>query len=455
MKLVVTNPSPRCTNYHKKPFDGFGTQAKEFLGMHLPFTKELRMIEEVQRVAGDVNYLTINHLQLLLTVYDMETAEGLEAQQLAAVTGHHKSTVNRIIHSLGAKRGRGNDKSKGLGLLEVRTDENDSRIRRIHITAYGKRLKKLLLEVAGKDDEEAKQMATHMQAVMFESKANVMEAEASTKAHVTMKAEGIVAGKGEVGEATIKVTGQDAEMRHETPETSFPKVQASLERAIRTAATKGLKTIKYRGKEVPLIERKQAQKMMIDGELYRTLEFGIWAYHLDPVAADFGKVPSYFQCDLSNREMHDYAQQVLDRINNAGTDVNEGLEDVGKRLNNHQRKWVVNFIVRGLGELREDAIREAEFQLSAAEADNATASSLAKKSETLIEMSQSARNDMEENGLHHAGMKAMTDAVSKQNEAQQKIDAGRAARDKAAKMAEVQKQLSQAMAMMQELKDEE
>ena len=195
--------------------------------------------------------------------------------------------------------------------------------------------------------------------------------------------------------------------------------------------------------------------MMIDGELYRTLEFGIWAYHLDPVAADFGKVPSYFQCDLSNREMHDYAQQVLDRINNAGTDVNEGLEDVGKRLNNHQRKWVVNFIVRGLGELREDAIREAEFQLSAAEADNATASSLAKKSETLIEMSQSARNDMEENGLHHAGMKAMTDAVSKQNEAQQKIDAGRAARDKAAKMAEVQKQLSQAMAMMQELKDEE
>jgi len=49
----------------------------------------------------------------------------------------------------------------------------------------------------------------------------------------------------------------------------------------------------------------------------------------------------------------------------------------------------------------------------------------------------------------------MTDAVSKQNEAQQKIDAGRAARDKAAKMAEVQKQLSQAMAMMQELKDEE
>ena len=36
------------------------------------FTAELRLIQEVQRAAKDVPWLTINHLQILLTIFDME-----------------------------------------------------------------------------------------------------------------------------------------------------------------------------------------------------------------------------------------------------------------------------------------------------------------------------------------------------------------------------------------------
>lgn len=424
--------------------------------MHLPFTKELRMIEEVQRVAGDVNYLTINHLQLLLTVYDMETAEGLEAQQLAAVTGHHKSTVNRIIHSLGAKRGRGNDKSKGLGLLEVRTDENDSRIRRIHITPYGKRLKKILLEVAGKDDEEAKQMATHMQAVMFESKSNVIEAKASLKVHTTMKAEGIVAGKGEVGEATIKVTGQDAEMRHEAPETIHPKAQASLERSIRNAATKGLESIRYKGIEVPLIDIGLAQKLVKDGKLHKDLVLGMWAYFDNPVAADYASTPNYFQADLSGDEMQDYANSLTNQIANSESNVVTSLEKVGETLNNHQRKWVVNSIVKSLGDKRTEAMERASKLLdSAAETKKRTERVGEEMFQHEKMMQQNFGNPTREN--HHFVQMVSADKKAKElfNEFDDKIADANKERNNAARLSEIEAQMAKLMLEIKDIKDDE
>ena len=446
--------------------------------MHLPFTKELRMIQEVQRVAGDVNYLTINHLQLLLTIYDMETAEGLLATQLADVTGHHKSTVNRIVHSLGAKRGRGKDKAAGLNLIEVRIDPEDERIRRIFVTPYGRRLKKLLLDVGGKDDEEAKAMADHMSAVAFQSKPSV---------HHVMKIEDVVTAAPEVGSPTMivmkaetgefNVTGQDAainverasegiagllseEAKQELTLRSDPvlsgKQQSSLERQLKNAAAKGLKAIKYRGVEVPLIDIGLAQKMVKDGKLWKDTLFGAWAYYENPVGSDYAALPDFIQEDLSQWEMEKFADNLLQIMTRDDVDVVTSLDGVGATLNDHQRVWVVNYIVRGLGTKRRDALLQAERDLDEAEKHVDKQKRAASEAEVHANMRNASLWNPNKEQMHHNLMaKAAIDAVEEGTKADHHIKAAQEKRQRAQKMADLEKQMAALNAKFEELKDED
>ena len=170
MNFHVTDSSPSCIGYHKSRNKKADPMAK---GNRFSFVTTLRMIQEIERAAQGVPWLTLNHMQILLHIFDMETPEGLEAQTLAKITGHNKSTVNRIVHSLGDGGGRGTASKKGLGIIEMVTDPNDRRIRRIKITPYGKRLKSLLLAAGNEQDDEANMMAMEMSGHMYESASNV------------------------------------------------------------------------------------------------------------------------------------------------------------------------------------------------------------------------------------------------------------------------------------------
>lgn len=276
------------------------------------------------------------------------------------------------------------------------------------------------------------------------------------KAHVTMKAEGIVAGKGEVGQATIKVTGQDATMRHEPPETIHPKAQASLERSIRNAATKGLESIRYKGIEVPLIDIGLAQKMVKDGKLHKDLVFGMWAYFDNPVAADYASTPNYFQADLSNNEMHNYADKILKDIVFNDDDVNDSLESVGATLNNHQRKWVVNYIVKGLGAKRTETIREAQESLDEAEKSLDLQNSFGNQAEVHNQaMRANVWNPNKEQFHAEQAQKAAAAAIQTSNKTGRLLKQAEQKREKADKIKLVEQQMAQLMAMMQELKDDE
>lgn len=418
------------------------------------FIKELRIIQEVQRIGDNstLSYLTINHLQLLLTIFDMETEEGLEAQHLASVTGHNKSTVNRIVHSLGEKRGRGNDKSAGLGLIEVANDPHDDRIRRIHVTPYGKRLKKILFEAAGDEDAEATALSAHMQAVMFQSKSNVVEAKAATKINTTVKVKGVVAGKAEVGTATVKVTGQDATLN--ATNRSLIKEPAALERAIRTASAKGYPTIRFRGQEIALIDIESAQEAVKEGKLHKGLVYGMWGYHNDVVWTDYGTLPKFFQADLTTHELNSYADRLLQNIISSETDVSEVLGSVGEILNAHQRKWVVNHVVKGLGKQREHALEVSNRLIADSELDSNIVESLMDAAKNKMAASEQADDLDDGEHLFREARKDLARASEVNQETSKKLEFADVERKKAAKMEAIEQQLASLAGMLNELKND-
>ena len=62
------------------------------------FVREIRILEEMRRFTKDVPWMTLNHLMVLLYIFDMDNQEGIEGQTLHKLTGLQKSTINRILH---------------------------------------------------------------------------------------------------------------------------------------------------------------------------------------------------------------------------------------------------------------------------------------------------------------------------------------------------------------------
>lgn len=446
MNFSVTDSSPSCIHYRNKANYGALSMADS---SKFNFTHVLRMIQEIDRAAkaqsnSQVNWLTMNHMQVLLHIFDMETPEGLEAQTLAKITGHNKSTVNRIVHSLAEGGGRGAGSKDGLNIIEMVTDVSDRRIRRIHITPFGKRLKKLLLEAGGPDDEEAQLIQMAMQGHMYESTANV---DRSNVLH--MKADNVVTAEAKVGEATIKqnhslkaevgtvkVVTNDAEMG---PTTLHPQGMVQLERALRYAAKNDLWHVSYRGVEVPLIDVGKARKLVEKGKLYRGNSLGVWTYHDNPVGDDYAATPAFIQADLTEDELTKYADNMYNKIVHGKGRVDITLDDVGKTLNNHQRKYVVTYITNALSHRRAQVLNDAEKSLDIADDQSKKVQDLLKEGEVVLEtMATTDDPVVEQNMYQRASM------------LHQQADQRSRTADSALQDATSKRQLAQTIAQMQE-----
>jgi DNA-binding MarR family transcriptional regulator len=402
-------------------------------GNRFSFVTTLRMIQEIERAAQGVPWLTLNHMQILLHIFDMETPEGLEAQTLAKITGHNKSTVNRIVHSLGEGGGRGTASKKGLGIIEMITDPNDRRIRRIKITPYGKRLKSLLLAAGNEQDEEANMMAMEMSGHMYESASNVNYA--MTAKPITFGVDGSdvdmsVSAKGEVGNVTVETT--------DGPETLYPQGMASLERALRYAAKNDIWHVKYRGQEVPLIGKDKAIAEVKAGRLYRANSLGVWVYHADPVAEDYGNLPKFIQADLSEGDLEKYIKNVRNKIVHGGERIDVTLDDVAKSLNNHQRKYAVTKIVAEINKGRENALQEAERRLVKSETLTTEMAALLKRGDEVLQQINSTDNPKIKNELRilanslHNMMKEISESAASE------FDAAKQERETANKLTDIQ-----------------
>lgn len=457
MNFSVTDSSPSCIDYRNKSKYGALSMADS---SKFNFTHVLRMIQEIDRAAkaqsnSQVNWLTMNHMQVLLHIFDMETPEGLEAQTLAKITGHNKSTVNRIVHSLAEGGGRGAGSKDGLNIIEMVTDVSDRRIRRIHITPFGKRLKKLLLEAGGPDDEEAQLIQMAMQGHMYESTANV---DRSNVVH--MKAETMVTAEPKVGEATItqnhslkaevgtvKVTTNDAEMG---PTTLHPQGMVQLERALRYAAKNDLWHVSYRGVEVPLIDVGKARKLVEKGKLYRGNSLGVWTYHEDILGDDYAATPAFIQADLTEDELTKYADNMFNKIVHGKGRVDITLDDVGKTLNNHQRKYVVTYITNALSQRRAQAINEAEKSLNDAEKQRQKHSSLLREGDVVLDTMNSTDNPALEQHMHIKASELHSEMRATEAEFGVAISKSQEKREMAAQLTNLQLQLEMLQKKMEE-----
>jgi DNA-binding MarR family transcriptional regulator len=423
MNFHVTHSAPSCIDYHKSSSSGANPMTS---GNRFSFVKTLRMIQEIERAAKGVPWLTLNHMQILLHIFDMETPEGLEAQTLAKVTGHNKSTVNRIVHSLGDGGGRGAASKGGLKIIQMVTDPNDRRIRRIKLTPRGESLKKLLLAAGGETDEQANMMAMDMAAQIYESASNVNYA--MTPQSITFGVDGAevdmsVSAKGEVGNVTVETTGGFNSSQAESYE---PQSMASLERALKYAAKNDIWHVKYRGQEVPLIGREKANAEVQAGRLYKTNSLGIWVYHDSPVAGDYGSIPKFIQADDNEDSINKYIKNIRNKIVHGGERIDVTLDEVAKTLNNHQRKQAVTKIVDNINEQRKSALKNAEHNLTKSETMSQEMSRLLEKGDEVMKLIAATDDPMRQKELRiladslHRMMKEISEMAASDLQAAQK-----------------------------------
>ena len=167
--------------------------------------------------------------------------------------------------------------------------------------------------------------------------------------------------------AEVKATGVEAkgdagsvDAPSDGPQTLHPQGMQQLERALRYAAKHDVWHVSYRGVDVPLIERDKARTLVTDGKLYIDNSLGVWVYHDDPVAADYAATPKYIQADMQPGDLDKYIEHRIADIVFGEERVDVTLDRIGKALNNHQRKYAVDAVVKGLGRMRTEKAEELE-----------------------------------------------------------------------------------------------
>ena len=98
MNFSVTDSSPSCIDYRNKSnYGAMGMAKGQDSGFN--FTRELRIIQEISRATKEVPWLTLNHLQVLLHILDMDTPEelgGANAGESLATT--NQRSIALFIH---------------------------------------------------------------------------------------------------------------------------------------------------------------------------------------------------------------------------------------------------------------------------------------------------------------------------------------------------------------------
>ncbi len=285
------------------------------------FVREIRILEEMRRFTKDVPWMTLNHLMVLLYIFDMDNQEGIEGQTLHKLTGLQKSTINRILHGF---TDEGTANKKGFGWIEMRDDPNDKRINRIFLTANGRKLCAFLNVAGGDDDLNAAGVALAMETNMQQS-----------------------VERGEVGPKRDKDL---IELR----------IFTNLCRSMKEAVKNNLNEVSYRGLLRPLLSwsefSKKAEQTNILEVAKRNGHWMLFSKKEVTGKSDFLLAPKFILKDETEEELNAFISDALRQSNLGTVTFTEYMKDCAKRLNTVQYKKVRNELVHAVSDVRDYTI---------------------------------------------------------------------------------------------------
>lgn len=334
---------------------------------------------------GDVGWFTINHQHTLHTIFKLENDFGIETQTLPKLVGVEKSTCNRILHSFADKaRTR-----SGLGLIEIRVDENDGRIRRVFLTDKGRALKTLMANAGTYSDNQydLRNMLNAHAATQIQS---MQKAVAD---HVHLGAEDITTGAPEVQNATVNVEGvasigftanakataikmsvDGGDYTLEGSQVRFKNIKA-LDRAMKDAEASWPKengfvmptTVRYRGNNIRVDSPENLRT--VDGSKYEIIQTdGYWMVW--DLKRGLSNPPVAIQRNLQPKELIAYMNDLVMQINHGARQFSEIMNQAGRWLNKTQYNYVRNHMVHGFADTRTELMKEvAEKEAIAAKAE--------------------------------------------------------------------------------------
>ena len=301
------------------------------------FVREIRIIEEMRKATKDVPWMTLNHLMVLLYIFDMETPEGIEGQTLHKLTGLQKSTINRILHGFTDEgKGGSGPKKEGLGFIEMTNDPNDRRINRIHLTKDGKDLRDRLSKAGTNDDMDAAGVALTMET------------------NIQQSAE----------------RGAEPEIEDKDTYNLDKKIGFYLSRAMKKAVDENLPEVMYKGLLSPLLNSKKfiEEATNSNGRLAIAKANGHWMLfdhkETKPITSkeDFmhqleAKLrPVAIMADRTEAELSKLFETVSWRMIEEGTTVAEILDNLNRVLNASQYNKLRNRLVHSMADLRQHNI---------------------------------------------------------------------------------------------------
>ena len=334
---------------------------------------------------GDVGWFTINHQHTLYTVFKLENDFGIETQTLPKLVGVEKSTCNRILHSFADKaRTR-----RGLGLIEIRVDENDGRIRRVFLTEKGRELKTLMAN-AGTYSDNQYDLRNMLNAHAATQMQSMQKAVAD---HVHLGAEDITTGAPEVQNATVTVEGvaslgfvgkanataikmsvDGGEHTLEGSQVRLKNIKA-LDRAMKDAEASWPEangfvmptTVRYKGNNIRVDSPENLRK--VDGSKYEIIQTdGYWM--IWDLQRGLSNPPVAIQRNLQPKELAAYMNDLVLQINAGARQFSEIMNQAGRWLNKTQYNYVRNHMVHDFADTRTELMKEvAEKEAIAAKAE--------------------------------------------------------------------------------------
>jgi DNA-binding MarR family transcriptional regulator len=297
------------------------------------FVREIRIIEEMRKATKDVPWMTLNHLMVLLYIFDMETPEGIEGQTLHKLTGLQKSTINRILHGFTDEgKGGSGPKKEGLGFIEMTSDPNDKRINRIHLTKDGKDLRDRLSKAGTNDDMDAAGVALTMETNILQS--------------AERGAEPVIADKDlfEIDK----------------------RIGFYLQRAMKKALNENLNEVSYHSLLVPLLDTNDFKKEWADNLkiLVGRKIHGYWMLFesgkLRESDFEYKGQPKFIMRDQTEAELTGMIKRAANVMVEGNIPVNRILSDLDTVLNTSQYNKVRNAIVHITADLRQHNINPAK-----------------------------------------------------------------------------------------------
>ena len=349
-----------------------------------PWVIPMRQTEILREFTkGDVGWFTINHQHTLYTIFSLENDFGIETQTLPKLVGVEKSTCNRILHSFADKaRTR-----SGLGLIEIRVDENDGRIRRVFLTEKGRALKTLMANAGTYSDNQYDlrnmlnaHAGTRMQSMQKAVADHVhlgaedITTDAPEVQNATVNVEG-VASLGFVGKAkatAIKMSVDGGDYTLEGSQVRLKNIKA-LDRAMKDAEASWPEangfvmptTVRYKGNNIRVDSPENLRK--VDGSKYEIIQTdGYWM--IWDLQRGLSKPPVAIQRNLQPKELAAYMNDLVLQINAGARQFSEIMNQAGRWLNKTQYNYVRNHMVHGFADTRTELMKEvAEKEAEAIE----------------------------------------------------------------------------------------